>query len=503
MTGLLNHLALTLRLNFRSRMAIIYGYVVPIFFLVAFAVFYRATKPPLVAQMGQLLTVTVLGGACFGMPTSMVAERERGVWRRYRLLPTAIGGIILSAMVGRFVIVLSAAVIQVVLAKVGVGTPLPAHPVEMFAGFAFVSFAFLGLGLIIAMVADTVPAVQALGQAIFLPMLMIGGVGYPLERLPPVCQHVAGFLPGRYAVEVLQACQNGKGLPAVGFPLVALVVIGLSTCVVGARLFRWDAGQRVPASNKAWVGAALIVWAGVGLAAEMTKRQVVAPDATASIVGRASNPGKRPSTYGPSTPATQSTTAPGVETSTTLPVGPTTAEATPSGPPAITQMAPWEQVTRAQAASITYDDVPDDDGTEVPLAHNLDDLEKEGRERLEGIADKLAAWEPGKDKDLGQRVRSLLSVAGVADVLQDQQEGQIPFVIFEKLKGEAGEKGKDRLIQAVTWVILNPDEGTVETNIKEFTDMDIGVAEETVRIRTTLYGKKLLFRLLGREQVQK
>jgi hypothetical protein len=280
-------------------------------------------------------------------------------------------------------------------------------------------------------------------------------------------------------------------------------VIGLSTCVVGARLFRWDAGQRVPASNKAWVGAALVVWAGVGLAAEMTKRQVVAPDVTASIVGRASNPVNRSSPYGPVTPATQSATAPVDETpSTTLPAGPTTAQATtPPGPPVITQTPPWEQVTRAQAESIKYDDVPDDDGTEVPLAHNLDDLEKEGRERLEGIADKLAAWEPGKDKDLGQKVRGLLSVAAVADVLQDPQEGQIPFVIFEKLK--ADEKNKDRLIRAVTWVILNPDEGTVETNIKEFTDTDIGVAEELVRIRTTLYGKKLLFRLLGKEQVQK
>ena len=120
MKGLLNHLALTLKLNFRSKQAIIYGYIVPIFFLFALGSVF-ASKPPLLNDMGRLLTVTILGGACFGMPTAMVAERERGVWRRYRLLPAATGGIILSAMVARFLIILSAAVMQILLAH------LPPH----------------------------------------------------------------------------------------------------------------------------------------------------------------------------------------------------------------------------------------------------------------------------------------------------------------------------------------------------------------------------------------
>src|SRR5580765_4534899 len=78
MTGLLTHLWLTLKLNFRSKQAIVYGYVVPIFFLYAFGSVFKSDKT-LIHEMGQLLTVTVLGGACFGMPTAMVNERERGV----------------------------------------------------------------------------------------------------------------------------------------------------------------------------------------------------------------------------------------------------------------------------------------------------------------------------------------------------------------------------------------------------------------------------------------
>ena len=68
-------------------MALIYSYLFPTIFLVAFWVLYRYETCRSSRHMGELLTVTILGGACFGLPTTMVSERERGVWRRYRLTP--------------------------------------------------------------------------------------------------------------------------------------------------------------------------------------------------------------------------------------------------------------------------------------------------------------------------------------------------------------------------------------------------------------------------------
>src|SRR3954466_14015581 len=87
MTALLHLTALGLKLNFRNRMAILYGYLFPLIFLVAFWALYRNDPGVLALHIGQLLTITVLGGGCFGLPTTIVSERECGVWRRYRLLP--------------------------------------------------------------------------------------------------------------------------------------------------------------------------------------------------------------------------------------------------------------------------------------------------------------------------------------------------------------------------------------------------------------------------------
>jgi hypothetical protein len=481
MNGLLHHLLLTLKLNFRSKQAIVYGYVVPIFFLFAFGSVFRSGNPPLVREMGQLLTITVLGGACFGMPTAMVAERERGVWRRYRLLPAAIGGILLSSMVGRFVIVLTAGIMQIFLAHWIYHTTFPTHPVGMLVAFTFVAFSFLGLGLVIAMLANTVPAVQALGQAVFLPMIMIGGVGVPLYRLPPWAQHVAGFFPGRYAVEALDACQHGAGLAAAHFGLLALTVIGLASCLAGGKLFRWDVGQKLSAPAKGWVALALVAWAAVGVAAEQTGRLKPLTEGSASSLLNTLVPG--PTTH-PETPAVPVAVAP-----------PTSAPATH---PAVA-IAPkpaefWEQVTDAQIQSITYDDVPDDNGTVIPLAADLSRLDDEGKKRMDTLQEALADWKPGQVADIGQRVRNLLAVCAVADVIQDPQEGEIPYIVFERLKGDVQ---KDQLMKAVAWVILKPGEGTVPVSIKEL-GVEGEVPEETVRERVTLYGKKLLFRLLGK-----
>src|SRR5207344_1161288 len=118
-------------------------------------------------------TITILGGACFGLPTLLVSEREQGVWRRHRLLPIPVAWLVLSVVVARLLLVTSAVLIQIAFARVVYGTPLPTQPGIAMPAFFLVTAAFLALGLLIAALADTVAAVQALGQCIFLPMIMI------------------------------------------------------------------------------------------------------------------------------------------------------------------------------------------------------------------------------------------------------------------------------------------------------------------------------------------
>ncbi len=371
LNGWVRHLLLTLALNFANPQAIVYGYLVPVFFLVAFGSLFRSDSPPLQAHMGQILTITILGGACFGLPTALVSEREQGVWRRYRLLPLPVAWLVLSTMIARVFLVASAVLIQIALARAIYGTPLPTQPGTAALVFFLVTAAFLALGLLIAALADTVPAVQALGQCIFLPMILIGGVGVPLAALPDWAQHVAGFMPGRYAVEVLQPCFDAtNGLPGAGFRLGALGVIGLAAGVAATRLFRWEAGTRIAGSARLWVAAALAAWISVGAIAWQTGRlRPVLPE-----------------------------------------------------PPA------WANITEAQIAEIHFDSLPGDHDLVAPIAAAALDPAPDQR-----FAAKLRLWPQGRLDDSGQSIRNLVDVAAVADLCADPRESEIARLVFRQL----------------------------------------------------------------------
>ena len=492
MNALLEHLRVSLRLHFRNRMALLYGYLFPLIFLVAFWVLYRHEKIPLLRHMGELLTVAVLGGACFGLPTTLVGERERGVWRRYRLSPVPTWAIVTSTVVARYLIILSAGLLQLAVA-LAVGMTMPEHPFALWVAFTFVSFAFIGLGLVIATLADNVPAVQALGQCIFLPMLIIGGVAVQLASLPLWAQHVSAYFPGRYAVESLQACVSGRGFAGTRFSLLALGLIGAAGCLAGAKLFRWDAQQRFATrAGKFWLVPALAAWVTVGLLAEWRGRIAVPVDKEIAPVATTE---KSPPRGVPTTSASVEGRAPSRPEPQLLPPSTPTVPAPPAATPPVPKSEPaWMRITDKDVAALDYN-VPPDQGIVSPMAPPDEQPEDFMKDQVEGVRSKLPTWLPGTDGDDLRCVRNLLYVAAVPDAIQMPVERYLPRVVYQYLLETYP---KDKLIKMLTYIALHPEEGGVIDDIS-----DLGVEGSAgdpmvVRERAYLYAIKYIARLTGR-----
>ena len=493
MSALTEHLRLTLRLHFRNKMALLYGYLFPLIFLVAFWVLYRHEKVPLLRHMGELLTVAVLGGACFGLPTTLVSERERGVWRRYRLTPVPTWAIVTSTVLARYVIVLTAGLLQIGLA-LAIGMTMPEHPFDLWVAFTFVSFAFIGLGLVIATLADTVPAVQALGQCIFLPMLIIGGVAVQLASLPLWAQHVSAYFPGRYAVEALQACVTGRGIPGARFSLLALGLVGFAGCLAGAKLFRWDAQQKFASrTGKLWLVPALAAWVAVGLLAEWRGRIAVPVDKElpAAPVRPATPPsGPAPAVVPPPGPPTVPPPATPVP-STPPPVAVTPPPRTLAPPP---PPPPWAKLTKADTDAIDFQ-VPPDHGIVAPFAPPDELPEDFMKDQVEGVRQKIATWPPGTEGDELRCIRNLLYIAAVPDAIQLPVERYMPRVVYEHLLDTYP---RDTLVKVLTYIVMNPEAGMV---IDDISDLGVeGAAGDPllVRERAYLYAIKYIMRLTGR-----
>lgn len=523
MRASLQQLGISLKLHYRNKMALIYSYLFPLIFLLAFWVLYRHERVPLARHIGELLTISVLGGACFGLPTTMVSERERGIWRRYRLAPVSTATLVSSTVVARYVILITAGLLQIGFA-LAVGMPFPKHPLELFGAFAFVSFAFIGLGLVMAMMADNVPAVQALGQCIFLPMLIIGGIAVPLASLPDWAQHLSAFFPGRYAVDALQACVNGAGLGAVRFNLLALLIIGAGGCVAAAKMFRWDAQQRFSRrSGKAWVTLALAAWAIVGVMSEYrgsivttrpsssTQSSTAAAPAPAQVPSQASpaappvqpgGPGARVGTVAPTLSAQEARTLPSRGKEPSAPERPMEKS---SGKPSNTAAAPshparssWQEVTVEDIErDLVFDHLPSDGGIVTPIAAADEEPEADVADHYEYIREMLPSWQPGKVADPVQRVRNMLYAAAVPDVMQAPIERFAPLAVYERLQQDVP---KDQLIKILYWIALHPTDGD-ESAVDQLWALrfnNTAVDMQQVRERAAIYGVKLLGRLLGK-----
>lgn len=503
MKAYLTFLAVCLKLHFRNRMALIYGFLFPLIFLIAFWVLYRHDRVPLIRHLGELLTVSILGGACFGLPTTLVSERERGVWRRYRLTPVSPAGLLVGTLVARYGLILLAGLLQLALAF-SLGMPAPAHPLALWAAFTTAAFAFIGLGLVIAALADNVPAVQALGQCIFLPMLIIGGVAVPLTALPEWAQHVSAFFPGRYAVEALQASANGDGLGAEGFALLALVILGVAGVVAGTRLFRWDAQQSFRAiPGKGWLALVFAGWISVGLLAESRGRILPRVAADPEIVQQAPaspEPQQEPTAAAPTPePAPAAPTPPPDATPTPPSSSATTAEQTP--PP--TEPAPddatprsWREITSSHLTAIRHFGVPPDHGVVAPYADPSEQLDDFVASEIDDIRALLPDWGPGRVTDPVQRVRNLLYVAAVPDAIQLPIERYIPPVVLETMEARVP---RDDLIKILGWIVLHPMEGdlTALTRVNEL-GLEDAVQVDVVRERAYYYAIKYLNRLSER-----
>jgi ABC-2 type transport system permease protein len=392
-----------------------------------------------------------------------------------------------AALKTRMVLLLAAAALQIA-AAMALGMPAPAHPFGLALAFILTAAAFMGLGLLIAALADNVPSVQALGQCIFLPMLIIGGVAVRLSTLPDWALHVSTFFPGRYAVAAMQSHVTGQGWSGVGFDALALALIGAAAITAGLALFRWDAGKRKRRrTDWAWLALALGVWGLVGVLAHSQDR-VAARPALVEDVGTArdfvrAQPAAPASAPAPASPSAPTSAAP-----------PETAKA-PAAPAA--EPSSWRDVTARDIGRIDFGRLPPDDGLVAPIAAAGEAPEAAAVDRLERVRQGLDYWPRVHATDPVQRTRDLIYVAAVPDLLQmGDVERFLPLIVFEQLKAEIPAQDLPRVLY---WVAMRPNEGD-DAAVGQLEKFGLPAVQGTragVRGRVMLYAFKFLGRLTG------
>ncbi len=163
-------------------------------------------------------------------------ERRYGVLKRLGSTPLSRSGL----LVAKTATVVALELVQIVLVvAVGaaIGWTVPAGLAPAIGLLLLGTVAFAGIGMLMAGTLRA-EANLAAANALFLILLFLGGMAYPLSKLPGALEAIAKVLPAAALSETVRAVLTSSAFPAG--ELVVLVVWAVAAPVLAARYFRWE-----------------------------------------------------------------------------------------------------------------------------------------------------------------------------------------------------------------------------------------------------------------------
>jgi ABC-2 type transport system permease protein len=166
---------------------------------------------------------------------SMVRERLSGQMDRYRVAPVSSTELLVGKYVAYAVLSLAVSVIVGASLVLGLGVPLLGS-VWVFAGLVLLlTFASLGVGLLISLIADSERQAVQLSMLVLLASVFFSGFVLPVTDFASWMRIVASALPVTHGIATLQDLMLRGEIRQPGM-LVILLAIGLALYVVS--LFR-------------------------------------------------------------------------------------------------------------------------------------------------------------------------------------------------------------------------------------------------------------------------
>lgn len=230
-----------LRLTLRRFEGVLITMVVPAVLLIFFGAI--GIKPEDVARpidflLPGMLALAVISTGLVGLSIRTAYERHYGVLKRLGATPLTRGQLLLAKVVSVIAVELVEIVLLVGIAAAFFGwRPTGAFGLAVLAiVLGTVVFSLFGLTLAGAVRAETT---LAAANALYLLFLLLGGIVWPISRLPGALSLPARLLPSSAFADALRATLSAHpSLPISN--LLILLAWSVLALVVASRTFQWE-----------------------------------------------------------------------------------------------------------------------------------------------------------------------------------------------------------------------------------------------------------------------
>ena len=239
MNRALAHARWETRLLLRNGEQVLLTLVIPVGLLLGFSLLniWPVQTDRLASAVAAVWTVSVLASCFTSLAIATGFERRSGALRFLSTTPLTrlelLAGKVISTTL---VTVLSMILVGVVAMGLGwrpTAWVLVAVLVCILAGAALGSWAFVLAGTLRA------EAVLAVANALFLILLLVGGIIVPLDRLPQGLADLAQYLPTGALSQSLDSLLVDASMPGAR-PLIVLTIWLVAGIALARRAFRWS-----------------------------------------------------------------------------------------------------------------------------------------------------------------------------------------------------------------------------------------------------------------------
>ncbi len=190
-----------------------------------------------------LIGLNLLGAGLWGVGFNLVQMRVKNILRRMHVTPMRRSEFLLAFLLSRLFLVLPESAVILVFGVWVFGVPIAGSWLSISILVLLGSASFTGLGLLLASRARTVETVSGLMNLAMLPMWLLGGCFFSVDRFPETVQKLIWVLPINHFNEALRVVMaDGAGLFAAGVVVHVAFLGGFAVITLGlaVRFFRWS-----------------------------------------------------------------------------------------------------------------------------------------------------------------------------------------------------------------------------------------------------------------------
>lgn len=187
-----------------------------------------------------LIGASLMSGGLWGIGFIVVDLRVRHLLKRFVTTPMKKSDFLAGLILSRFVFMVTEVILMLVFTRWLFDVRILGSWFALALFVALGSWAFAGIGLVIACRAQTLETASGIINLVLLPMWLVSGIFFRSDRFPEAVQPLIKILPLTALIDAMRAIMlEGAGLAGTWPQLAVLAIWTVACFFVSLRFFRW------------------------------------------------------------------------------------------------------------------------------------------------------------------------------------------------------------------------------------------------------------------------